>query len=116
MIAHPRHVALADAARNPSAATIDPFPLRPRVLSGLLVGGSQLAASKLGHDGAVVIRRRRLMWWIGGVVVVAPIAAIPAPFVYIHFIEGPPPAKLALPQSTTTTSGSKSSSTTSSSL
>jgi polyisoprenoid-binding protein YceI len=86
------------------------------LLSGLLAGGSQLAASKLGHDGAVANRRRRLIWWIGGVVVVLVIAAVAAPFIYIHFIEGPPPAKLVLPQTTTTTSGSKSSSTASPSL
>jgi polyisoprenoid-binding protein YceI len=40
-------------------------------------------------------------WWItGGVVVVVAILAVAAPFVYIHFIEGPAPAKLELPKST----------------
>ncbi len=43
------------------------------------------------------------------------IAAVAAPFVYIHFIEGPPPAKLALPQSTPTSGASSKSSPTASS-
>ena len=49
--------------------------------------------------------------------VVVVVAAIAAPFVYIHFIEGPPPAKLTLPHTTSTTSpGAKTSPTSSSSL
>ncbi len=51
-----------------------------------------------------------------GVVVVVVLAAVLAPYVYIHFIEGPAPAKLALPQSSTTTSTASGSATTSSSL
>ena len=49
--------------------------------------------------------------------VLVAIAAIAAPFIYIHFVEGPPPAKLTLPETTSTTSsGSKSPSTDSTSL
>jgi polyisoprenoid-binding protein YceI len=66
---------------------------------------------------AVATRGRRLLWWVGGIVVLIVIAAIAAPFVYIHFIEGPPPAKLTLPETTSTTSaGSKSASTGSTTL
>ena len=43
-----------------------------------------------------------------GVVVVA-IVAFAAPFIYIHFIEGPPPPKLSLPTSGTTNTSSGSS-------
>lgn len=53
-----------------------------------------------------------------GVVVLAVVAAFLGPYVYIHFIEGPAPAKLELPKaaSTTTTSSARGSATTSSSL
>ena len=64
----------------------------------------------------VANRRRRLLWWAGAIGGVVLIAAVAAPFVYIHFIEGPAPAKLTLPPTTTTTAGSKSSSTASSSF
>jgi polyisoprenoid-binding protein YceI len=40
--------------------------------------------------------RRRWRWIVAAVVVVV-VLAVAAPFVYIHFIEGPAPAKLALP-------------------
>jgi polyisoprenoid-binding protein YceI len=52
----------------------------------------------------VTRNRRRLIWWIGGPLVVIVILAVAGPFIYIHFIEGPAPAKLALP--TTHTSAS----------
>ena len=52
-------------------------------------------------------RRRRLLWVVAGVVLVVVIAAVAGPYVYIHFIEGPAPAKLELPttRDTTSTSG-----------
>jgi polyisoprenoid-binding protein YceI len=55
----------------------------------------------------VMFRRRRLVWWIGGAVVFIAVLAVASPFVYIHFIEGPPPAKLELPaaHSSTTAPG-----------
>src|ERR1700692_2080780 len=40
--------------------------------------------------------RHRRRWLIIGAVVVV-VLVVGAPFVYIHFIEGPAPAKLALP-------------------
>jgi polyisoprenoid-binding protein YceI len=51
--------------------------------------------------------QRRLAWWIGGSVAVIVIAAVAGPYIYIHFVEGPAPAKLTLPtvRSTTSTSG-----------
>jgi polyisoprenoid-binding protein YceI len=49
-------------------------------------------------------KRRRLAWWVAGVLVVVVVLAVGAPFVYIHFIEGPAPAKLTLPRDTTSTS------------
>ena len=48
---------------------------------------------------------RRLAWWVAGVLVVV-VLAVGAPFVYIHFIEGPAPAKLTLPTPRDTTSTS----------
>jgi polyisoprenoid-binding protein YceI len=42
-------------------------------------------------------RRHKWMWWLGGVAVMVVLLAVGGPFVYIHLIEGPPPAKLALP-------------------
>src|ERR1700677_3135343 len=63
-------------------------------------------ASVLAHRGPdrtgvnVLGRLRRVRnWLIAGVVVVV-ILAVGGPFVYIHFIEGPAPAKLVLPKST----------------
>ena len=44
------------------------------------------------------------MWTIGIVVVVVAVLAVAAPFIYIHFIEGPAPAKLELPKVSHTTS------------
>ena len=43
-------------------------------------------------------RRRRLIRLVIGAVVVVIILAVAAPYVYIHFIEGPAPAKLELPK------------------
>ena len=52
-------------------------------------------------------KRSWLRWVIGGVVVVI-VLVVGGPFVYIHFIEGPAPAKLSLSTTTTpsTTTGS----------
>jgi polyisoprenoid-binding protein YceI len=44
------------------------------------------------------------MWWVGGAVLCIAVLAVAAPFVYIHFIEGPAPAKLELPTVHTPTS------------
>ena len=43
-------------------------------------------------------RHRMVRWLIAGVVVVV-VLAVGGPFVFIHFIEGPAPAKLTLPKS-----------------
>jgi polyisoprenoid-binding protein YceI len=48
--------------------------------------------------------RRRLIWWIGGAVVFIAALAVAGPFIYIHFIEGPAPAKLELPTTHASTS------------
>jgi polyisoprenoid-binding protein YceI len=48
--------------------------------------------------------RRRLIWWIGGAVVLIAALAVAGPFIYIHFIEGPAPAKLELPTTHASTS------------
>ena len=61
-------------------------------------------------------KRRRLVVALVGVVVVALLAAVLGPYVYIHFIEGPAPAKLELPKSSGTTTMSKGTATSSSSL
>jgi polyisoprenoid-binding protein YceI len=63
-------------------------------------------------------RRRRLITGVIGAVVLILVVAFLAPYIYIHFIEGPAPAKLALPDSSaSTTSGtSKGAAATSSSL
>jgi len=45
--------------------------------------------------------RRRLIGWIGGAVAFVAVLAVAGPFVYIHFIEGPAPAKLTLPTTPT---------------
>ncbi len=47
--------------------------------------------------------RHRRRWWIVGLVVVV-VVLVGGPFVYIHLIEGPAPAKLSLPRSSTPTS------------
>lgn len=49
-------------------------------------------------------RRRRLILGVVGVAVVVLLAAFLGPYVYIHFIEGPAPAKLELPKASPTTS------------
>src|ERR1700689_628118 len=63
-------------------------------------------------------RRRRLILAAIGVAVLAVVVAFLGPYVYIHFIEGPAPSKLALPKppSTTTSRPARGSATTSSSL
>jgi polyisoprenoid-binding protein YceI len=59
-------------------------------------------------------KRRRLVVAVVGVAVVAVLAAVLGPYVYIHFIEGPAPAKLELPKSSSTTSTSRGTAATSS--
>jgi polyisoprenoid-binding protein YceI len=49
-------------------------------------------------------KRRRLIVAVVGVVVVAVLAAVLGPYIYIHFIEEPAPAKLQLPSSSSATS------------
>jgi YceI-like domain len=50
-------------------------------------------------------RKHRLRnWLIAGIVVVV-VLAVGGPFVYVHFIEGPAPAKLTLPGDKTKTTG-----------
>ena len=63
-------------------------------------------------------RRRRLVVGVIGAAVIIVLAAVLGPYIYIHFIEGPAPAKLELPKSSasTTSSTSKGSASTSSSL
>ena len=51
-------------------------------------------------------KRRRLLWWLAGAIVIVVVVAAAAPFVYIHFIEGPAPQKLQLPAVKSTTSTS----------
>lgn len=63
----------------------------------------------------VMLRRRKLIWWIGGAVVVMAALAVAVPFLYIHFIEGPPPARLELPARPSTTAPGASTSAASSS-
>jgi len=48
--------------------------------------------------------RRKLIWWIAGAVVLIALLAVAIPFIFIHFIEGPPPAKLGLPTTHASTS------------
>jgi polyisoprenoid-binding protein YceI len=42
--------------------------------------------------------RKRWKWLVGAVAVIV-VIGVAAPFIYIHFIEGPAPAKLSLPRS-----------------
>jgi polyisoprenoid-binding protein YceI len=42
-------------------------------------------------------RKHKLLWWLGVAGVVVVLLAVGGPFVYIHLIEGPPPAALGLP-------------------
>ena len=44
--------------------------------------------------------RRKLVWWIGGAVVLIAILAAAGPYIYIHFIEGPAPARSNSPRGT----------------
>ena len=60
-------------------------------------------------------KRRRLIVAVVSVVAVIVVAAVLGPYIYIHFIEGPAPAKLELPSSSATTTTSKGSVTTPSS-
>ncbi len=60
-------------------------------------------------------RRRRLVVAVVSVAVVVVLAAVLGPYVYIHFIEGPAPAKLELPKASATSTTSKGSATSSSS-
>jgi polyisoprenoid-binding protein YceI len=47
----------------------------------------------------MVRRPRRLIRWVVAGLAFIVLLAIAAPFIYIHFIEGPAPAKLSLPSS-----------------
>jgi polyisoprenoid-binding protein YceI len=51
--------------------------------------------------------RRRWKWLVGAVVAVV-VLAVAVPFVYIHLIEGPAPAKLALPTTNSTSTAAAS--------
>ena len=53
-------------------------------------------------------RRRNIVVGVIGAVVVIVLVAFLGPYVYIHFIEGPAPAKLQLPKSSTATTSSTS--------
>jgi polyisoprenoid-binding protein YceI len=52
----------------------------------------------LEGETTVLSRVRRLRRWIIAGVVVVVVLAVGGPYVYIHFIEGPAPAKLVLPK------------------
>jgi len=54
--------------------------------------------------------KRRWKWLLGGVAVLV-VLGVAGPFIYIHLIEGPAPAKLSLPESGTKTTTSTSSGT-----
>lgn len=56
-------------------------------------------------------RRRRIVLGVVGVAVLVLLAAVLGPYIYIHFIEGPAPAKLELPKDTPTTTPDSSQST-----
>ena len=58
--------------------------------------------------------RKRWKWLIGGIAFLV-VLAVAGPFVYIHFIEGPAPAKLSLPTSSTATTATSAGGSTSSS-
>jgi polyisoprenoid-binding protein YceI len=60
-------------------------------------------------------KRRRLIVAVVSVVAVIVLAAVLGPYIYIHFIEGPAPAKLELPSSSAPTTTSKGPATTPSS-
>ncbi len=51
-------------------------------------------------------RRRRLVWAVIGAAAVVAIVAVAGPYIYIHFVEGPAPAKLELPTAKSTSSTS----------
>jgi polyisoprenoid-binding protein YceI len=51
-------------------------------------------------------KRRRLLGLVGGAVVLVVVVAVAGPYIYIHFIEGPAPARLELPRPGGTTSTS----------
>lgn len=51
-------------------------------------------------------RRRWLVWAVIAAVAVVAIVAVAGPYIYIHFIEGPAPAKLELPKAQSTSSTS----------
>ena len=51
------------------------------------------------------VMRKRWRWLIGAAAVVV-VLALGAPFVYIHFIEGPAPSKLTLPKTRSTAAAS----------
>ena len=59
-----------------------------------------------------LIKRRRWIRWIVFSVVVVVVLAVAGPYVFIHFIEGPPPAKLSLPTTTTSVGSTANTSTT----
>jgi len=56
------------------------------------------------------IPKGRWRWIAGGVGAVA-VGALAGPYIFIHFIEGPPPSRLSLPKLTTTTVAAASSTT-----
>src|SRR5271156_3599099 len=66
----------------------------------------------------VANKRRRLVVAVVSVAVIIVLAAVLGPYIYIHFIEGPAPAKLELPKSSAsaTSTTSKGTASTSSSL
>jgi polyisoprenoid-binding protein YceI len=51
-------------------------------------------------------RRRRLLGFVGAAIVLVVVVALAGPYIYIHFIEGPAPARLELPRPGGTTSTS----------
>jgi polyisoprenoid-binding protein YceI len=63
----------------------------------------------LKGEATVLSRVRRLRKWIIAGVVVVVVLAVGGPYVFIHFIEGPAPAKLVLPKGQGAAAGSASS-------